>query len=279
MSLGFNQSLTDIEALSALGSIGEEIYIYNNTALQSLEGLNSIKTINGSLRITGQPFIVNLQGLNGLKFIGGNLSVWTNPGLRNFEGLNNLQCMQGHLNIWDNKSLRNISGLTNLTSTGGFIKIYRNAILSSLSGLDNIEPKQIHYLNISENDSLSFCEIESICDYFAEPFGTFIIAANKKGCNTYKEIQESCEGLYPDPPSFHGNYLIYPNPADSWFNVIVNEDYVLEKVRLFNLSGQKVLEIESPNAIWNAGFLSTGLYIIELTINGEQFKDKIVVKK
>ena len=77
-----------------------------------------------------------------------------------------------------------------ISSIGEDVYLYCNYNLKSLSGPDNISAGQIHYLNISENDSLSCCEIESICDFFADPSWTVVIHSNAEGCDSYMEIQQ-----------------------------------------------------------------------------------------
>ena len=167
--------------------------VIGNPLLTNLSGLDSLTHIGGNLTIWGDSQLTDLSGLESLSSIGGNLSIgdimigWGilcgNPVLTNLDGLNSLSTIYGKVTIRENDSLTNLNGLEGVTSVGG-LNIYDNLVLDDLTGLDNIAADSLSFLNISENPSLSTCDIQSICEYLVVPNGTIDIHDNAPGCNS-----------------------------------------------------------------------------------------------
>ena len=171
--------------------------------------------IEGYVRI-GAPGasskITNLNGLSVLSSIGGSLDVGDgfirfNPALTSLTGLDNVTSIGGDLQIWANHALTSLIGLNNVTSIGNDLIIQSNNALTTLSGLDNIDAASIEGLYISENDSLSTCEVQSVCDYLASPNGTVAIYNNANGCNNPPEVANACGITLPCLP--FGNYYLF----------------------------------------------------------------------
>ena len=225
-----NASLTSLTELNNLISIGGNLSIgylewtnyFQGNVLKNLSGLENLTSIGGNLQIDKNDSLVNLTGLENLTSIGGDLiiggsSIWDgNPSLTNLAGLNNLASIGDSLSIENNDALADLSGLESLESIGGYLYILDNATLSSLVGLDNIEAGSITDLYIENNNSLSTCEVQSVCDYLAAPNGTIEIHDNAPGCNSPEEVEEACESqcLYDgiiftsqeQIDNFHSNY-------------------------------------------------------------------------
>ncbi len=91
--------------------------------------------------------------------------VWIISGddITNLNGLNVVTSIEGNLNIWFT-TLTNLTDLDNMTTIGGSLKIIGNDFLTSLSGLDNVTSIG-GGLTIKSNNTLSTCEVQSICDY------------------------------------------------------------------------------------------------------------------
>ncbi len=106
-------SITNLNGLAQLTSIGRGLHIWRNAALTSLSGLDNLTSI------------------------GGGLAIDRNDGLTSLSGLDNLTSIE-RLYIHDNAALTSLSGLENLTSIGVELWIYGNNALTSLSGLDNL---------------------------------------------------------------------------------------------------------------------------------------------
>ncbi|MBK7174260.1 MAG: hypothetical protein IPH84_13730 [Bacteroidales bacterium] len=182
-------SIVNLNGLFPLTSIVGNFHI-GQTYLSNMIGLDNLTFIGGNFIIgpywyDGNPELTILSGLEGLTSIGGALDIRNNNSLTCLTGIDNLTSIQGGLSISENYSLTSLSALNNLTSTGGEIKISGNSILSSLSGLDNIDAGSIYHLELTYNDSLTTCNIESVCNYLANPNGTIIIASNSSGCNNH----------------------------------------------------------------------------------------------
>jgi len=194
---GGNPSLTDLTALSALTSIGEDLVIIDNNALTDLVGFENLSTLggdlwigwNGLVSLTGlggltsipgninigygcelgsgylaNPYLETLSGLDNLTYIGGSLTIECCNVLGSLTGLDNLTSIGGGLYIGCN-ALNNLEGLDNLISIGGFLTMENNDVLTSLTGLDNLEAGSITDLTIKSNNSLSECDVNSICEY------------------------------------------------------------------------------------------------------------------
>src|SRR5690606_24969062 len=108
-------NITDLTPLSNLTSVGEYLYIYNNSSL------------------------TNLDGLSNLTSVGGFLSIHNNLSLTNLNGLSNLTSVGGYLRISSNSNLTNLNGLSNLTSVGGFLSICYNLNLTNNHGLKHFK--------------------------------------------------------------------------------------------------------------------------------------------
>jgi len=113
-----------------------------------------------------------------------------------------------------NSALTSLTGLENLTAIGGSLEISRNDALSSLTGLGNIDAGSIENLKIRSNDFLSACEVQSVCDYLANPGGTIEIHDNAFGCNSQIEVEEACDGVSVEKLSLVNKFLISPNPIE-----------------------------------------------------------------
>src|SRR5690606_9350997 len=86
-----NTSLVNLNDLSSLTSVGEDLLINFNSELLNLNGLNNLTTIGGYLDINNNSVLENLNGLSGLTTIeGGKFYIEANAQLTNIVGLHNL---------------------------------------------------------------------------------------------------------------------------------------------------------------------------------------------
>ena len=142
-------------------------------AIRNLNGLSVLTSIGGRLQIRqdhpGNTGLSSLTGLENLTTVGGELEIWDNPHLKNLTGLDNLNAIDGNLSVHGNNGMTNLTGLDSLTSIGEMLMISGNDALKSLTGLGNIDT--IQDLLITDNASLSSCEIQWLCDYLANPGG------------------------------------------------------------------------------------------------------------
>jgi hypothetical protein len=292
LSIDHNDSLNNLTGLEGLPSIWGYLSIDGNAALTSLTGLEGLQYIGGGLCIGcyngwgfkyGNPLLSNLTGLNNVITIGGDLFISYNESLTSLSGLEGLTSIGGGLTIAEDISLPNLSGLDNLTSIGGGLWIEGgdngNPALTSLSGLDNIAEGSINDLIIIGNYSLSTCDVQSICDYLANPNGTVEIYDNATGCNSPEEVDSACvylsNGEVNLPPAFY----IYPNPASTTITISTpttpNKNTSLT---ICNISGQQLIsrQITEQQTIVDVSWLPQGVYIVKVTDESEVQVGKII---
>src|SRR5690606_1193747 len=175
LSIGENNSLYDIDALSSINQVRileiysslfsninvfqsltsvEGIGIFDNEILQNLDGLSGLTTIEYWAYISGNPIITNLDGLSNLEYVGDELGIYYHDSLENIDGLSNLEYVGGNLTISGNQVLQNIDGLINLTSIGYGLEFYGNELLENLNGLSGLENFE-GFIDITGNPNLT----------------------------------------------------------------------------------------------------------------------------
>ena len=174
------------------------------TNISSLENLTSV---GGDIQIGANGSLPSLLGLENLDSVAGSLYIFSNDSLTDLSGLECLNSISGELIISNNQVLTSLTGLENLTSIASDLTINGNNALTILSGINNINPSTIENLIIANNNSLSTCGAQSICDYLANPNGTVNIYNNAEGCNNPPEIASGCGYTLDCLP--YGNYYFY----------------------------------------------------------------------
>ena len=185
-------SITDLIGLSKLTSIRGNLEIEGNEALSSLTGLNNMSYIGGSLSILMNSSLNHLTGLDNLTSVGENLSIIENENLIDLTGLNNLTYIGGDLLLEDNITLKSLLGLKSVNSIRGGLQVINNDALTNLTGLDNIDVTDIDSISIYNNNILTYCEIQNMCNYLGFSEGTVDIYNNAFGCNNPEEIANAC---------------------------------------------------------------------------------------
>jgi len=282
----WNFILPDLTGLGGLISVGANVSIGNNVSLKHLNGLYNLSTIMGGLSISSLDSLVNLSGLNSLYSIGDDLWIYGNHLLSDFEGIDDLHSIGGGMTISGNFVLESISNLSNLTSIGGHLHITHNYFLSTLVGLDNINENSINELVIIFNDQLTTCEVESICNYLANPNGTFEIHDNATGCFNHIQVIEACEATFIDEKIDDLAFTISPNPCSGSVKIqftIYDDDIAI--FELFDISGvmiKRIMNEPKKPGTYNMEFdmsdLPAGVYIIKLQTNNN-IKMKKIIKR
>jgi subtilisin family serine protease len=223
-----DESLTSLNGLNNLTFIGGNLRIEVSHELINFTGLEGLTYIGGNFEIRDDFVLSDLTGLDNLASIGGYLSIGPMPlggsgpptinpntTLTSLTGLNSLTSIGGDLNIYGNDALTNLVALENLTSIGGDLEIGNslyddlisgNSSLTSLMGMENIDAGSINNITIVDNNSLTTCGVQSICDYLASPNGSVNIYGNATGCNNPAEIANSCGFILDCLP--YGNYYV-----------------------------------------------------------------------
>ena len=198
--------------------------------------------------------------------------------ITNLNGLNVLTSIGGYLSIWNNAALTSLTGLDNLTSVGGNLYIEDNDALTSLTGLDNIDANTISELRIIDNSSLSTCEVQSVCDYLANPSGTIEINNNATGCNTQAEVEAACEAIGLPDIIFESELSIYPNPATERLTISSKDGLKIAEIVIYNQIGQKVLHHKPVTQPIDVSMLQPGRYIIEVNSQDLKIREKLIIR-
>ncbi|MEE4260793.1 MAG: T9SS type A sorting domain-containing protein [Bacteroidales bacterium] len=277
--------ITNLNGLSGVTSLSGSLvfgdWIFGgNPSLSNLEGLEGLNSIGNDLRIN-KSSLLDLTGLNNLGSIGGNLSVEDNSVLANLSGLEDLDSIGGGFYIKDNDSLTSLAGLENLVSIGERLYIASNNALTSLAGLGKVA-----YiggtLSIRYNETLSTCDIQSICNYLDAPNGDIFINDNALGCNSTEEVLDSCL-LSVAEHGLRFEFKIHPNPLTTSTTI----EYELkepEKVtlKIYDYLGKQVYQTQviqpqgKQQLIWNAEGYAGGIYYYRLQVGDALANGKMV---
>ena len=302
IAIANNDAILDLSGLSGISEGQSVIYIDRNSSLESLSGLESLTSVgtlkiiqNEKLRniaalgnlnqiielwVEGPNEIEDLHGLEGVTVIEDKLTIKNNDNLLTLNGLNNLARIEGiygggMISLIDNDSIISISTLNNLTHVH-VVEISNNPLLPSISGLNNLLPESMFYLKLSDNHQLSFCEIESVCDYLHIPGSSYDISGNDTNCADEHQIILACE----DHSIVELNediITIFPNPTSTEFT-ISGIDGVIDDVSIYNKLGQRVIHEMKPDNTIDVSWLPQGLYIVEVTWNEYRVRQKLIVQ-
>jgi len=297
--------ITNLNGLSVLTSLGGWLYIcnYNNDFLANLTGLDNLTSIEGGLYIEGYNVLTSLTGLEGLTSIGQEFAIFYNASLASLTGLENLTSIGAGLyiegnaaltsltgleglnsigedfHIGDNTSLTSLTGLGNLTSISGWFGIEGNAALTSLTGLDSIDAGSITNLYICYNESLSTCEVQSVCDYLANPNGTIEIHDNATACNGQAEVETACENASVDELNLSNRLFIYPNPSSTQITIeTTTTPRKNTSLTISSTNGQQLITqpITEPQTEIDISHLPVGIYIVKVWNDKDVIVRKII---
>jgi hypothetical protein len=297
-----SNNITGLDSLYEIDTIKGSLSICGNGNLSSLAGLQNLKVINGSFYLggfecDGNGKLSNLEGLNNLNLVGENLYIMYNYGLFTLSGLDSLSEVSSGITLRNNASLKTLHGFEHLSSAGSldiyhnisllnldslqslidlaYIFIGNNPALFSINGIANINADGLNSLNISNNESLSGCNISSICDYLDIPGANVEIYDNAAGCNSREEVEDACHvGVSVSLVDSRESLVFsYPNPAYDrvTFDILLQSTSVV-RFSVFNSLGQLVEVIiddllqEGHHLIkWSTENLSDGIYFYRLT--------------
>jgi len=225
--------------------------------------------IEGDVTIAGSD-ITNLNGLSVLTSIGGTLSIYVGY-VSSLTGLENMTSVGDGL-IIGSTSLTNLAGLENLTSVNS-LWFSDNQSLSSLSGIDNLTFSG-NLIWIYDNDSLSDCAVQSICNYLAGS-GNSKIENNATGCNSREEVEVAC-GVGLEENNLSENHLkIYPNPASTSMTI---ENSGIGQLSIMNLRGQELQQqrITDLKTQIDISSLPSAIYFVRFTNDGTVHVGKFI---
>jgi len=243
-----------------------EYAVISGDNITNLNGLSQITSVDGDLWILGNPLLPNLSGLDNLSSVTGELQISGNPALTDLSGLEGLISITENLIIgyWypgGNTVLSSLEGLNNLWVVGGEIEIEQNPALTSLAGLDNIMPGSIDGITISDNATLSTCDVQSICAYLSQPNSSVWITNNAPGCNSPEEVEEACL-ISVEETAVENQITLFPNPADKTISILTNGGPEIKEVSISNHLGQVVLQGKPVHNQLDVSTLQPGIYFI-----------------
>lgn len=274
-----NYALTDLRGLENLDTIDENLVIAHNDILTSLNGLDNLAHIGVGLDITYNHSLDSLNGFGSLTTIGGTLYILDNSSLKNIFGFANLVTIGDSYAISGNDSLLNLSGFNNLSSIGGDFWIHLNVALNSLSGLESYftiggDVRIFHNYN-----SLSECDIESICEYLIAPNGTIQIQGNASGCNTQDEVEDACGITTLDEMSNLQYLIIYPNPSHTTITIeLPTQPSKNTSLTISNTNGHQLITqaITKPQTEIDISHHPAGIYIVKVWNDKEVMVRKVI---
>jgi len=260
--------LSGVSGMYAQSCLPEGITFTTQSQIDSFQILYPNCTeIEGYVHIPYPNSVSSLQGLNAITAIGGELLISDCEELPTLSGLNNLQSIGGGLSLISNNNLLNLHALQNLRAISGGLTISWNYRIKSLSGIDSLNTETIATLHMIYNDSLSWCAVESICQYLESPNASVSIQ-NAIGCDSLEVVKELCShNSIPEQQSV-SQLSAYPNP----FTTSTTIEFELNgkskiQISIYNTMGEVVYQTEerlmlpgSHILTWSPGHLPTGLY-------------------
>ena len=249
------------------------------STISNLNGLNVITSIGGALWIDNNNALTSFIGLNALTSIGNSIYILNNPALTSLTGINSLSFIWGTLGITGNPLLANLTALSSLTTSKlGFLSITSNDSLKSLTGLDNIDSDSIQYLYIYGNHSLTTCQVKSICAYLANPYGVIDISNNTTGCDSQQEVEAACAAISLKNITNDNAFTIYPNPATDKLTVVITRAAEEPNLNISNIEGQQLItrQITQPKTQLDINSLPSGVYFVRLTSDKSVLTGKFI---
>lgn len=239
------------------------VQVIGGSDISNLYGFNSITSFEDKLWIILNPELTNLSGLDNLNSVGNFLFISQNYNLVSLTGLENLDSVGNDLHFSMNSSLTDITALSSLKSIGNSLSFVFNEELTDLAGLENIDPASIQELIIRNNNSLSNCAAQSICNYLSDPNGFVGVHDNAPGCNSPEEVIDDCTVDIHETAKTP-QISIYPNPANECIIIDTEELKNNLNVDIYNLVGQIKLRMRLKSDKVDISALPNGVYILEL---------------
>ncbi|RLD53162.1 MAG: hypothetical protein DRJ05_16810, partial [Bacteroidetes bacterium] len=276
--VSYNQNLVNFSGLVSLTTIDYSFNVSFNDALIDFNGLYNLISIGNLFTIDSNPALEDMTGLNQLENVGGSLTFFNNTSLANMSGLESLTSVGSNLYIEDNPLLASVTALSGITEIGNMLYISNNDAIASLSGLDSIQPNSITDLTITNNETLSTCHVQSICDYLISPNGTILIENNAPGCNTQTEVYDACWVKVNEASAIENKIQIFPNPAKNTITILNPSKVEIKEVIIYSPSGSVILQKKSAVNTIDISKLQPGLYFVEVKTEMGNVRRKLIVE-
>ena len=269
--------ISNLDGLINLTAISENLLVRSNTILTNLSGLDNLSTTGGFLWIDLNPGLTDITALGNLTSVGEELYITVNESLESIIGLENLNTVGGALIIVDNAMLIDLSGLDNLNNIGTFLNIANNTVLESIAALENTDLSTINIMYLLGNPLLSYCNIQSVCNYLNNPDAVADIENNAEGCNSPEEVEAACTVGISDLNKT-SSISIYPNPTQNELFISSDNGIVIDKINIFNQIGQNVIHQNRYAGSIDVSSLMHGIYFVEVVVGNERVREKLVIR-
>lgn len=232
-----------LREVDTLGFFFGNQFSHPKNIMESMEGFNSLKKVN---KIFGFDYFgKKLNGFYNLEEIGEYCEI-SDSWLENLDEFSNLRKI--------GKSFGSINP-SNLI-------IERNPLLSEIGGLRNVvlTPNAFGKLSIRGNESLSTCNIQSVCDVIAVNKQQVLISNNGLGCESVPTVKQQCITSIDEVQGT--SIYVYPNPT----NGIITVEGILTnaKISILNINGILQHKIQIIDNQINLENLQNGLYFIKI---------------
>lgn len=195
---------------------------------------------------------INLNLFTGTITSGRNSRNVSSNTVNSLDGLESLLSIDGNLTI-SYTDILNLDGLQNLTHVGGDVIIENNSLLTNFCGL----------YALIENGGIGGSLI--INGNSINPTSDDIL--NNLGCESSLSIEDILIN--------QTNIIIYPNPAEEFFNI--KNDINVDLVEIFDLSGKLLFSHKNTLKISLKNYL-TGVYIIKIYTKNKLYIQKLIKK-
>lgn len=182
---------TDFAPLASIKTVGGDFNI-SHEKITTLSGLNNLESVGGTFNIHC-PSLTTLDDLISLKTLGG-LSINYSQ-VSNLNAFNKITTLPKGLYVYENKKLNSLAGLNNIKTINNRLSITNNDALTSINELSNTDFKDLTYLQILSNKSLSMCQELNICNYLASG-NESDIRGNAGGCIDFDKLVETCNSTW-----------------------------------------------------------------------------------
>lgn len=226
---------TDINTMSGLDSLVKitgNLIIKSNDSLQDPESFPMLESVGGHISILKNNSLQNNTEFSALGSIGESYILSQNENLIYFNGPPLIDSIYGSLIISNNTSLEEISGFENLSSCDTLI-IKKNEKFTTFNSLPFFVIQDS--LGIFQNDQLTICNHQTICDFILLKPERSFINNNDDQCFSLNEVTQSCISATQEN-TISNKVLIKPNPFNA--QVSIAENYTLKQV--LNMIGESV---------------------------------------
>ncbi len=264
-------ALSNLQGLTSLEYIGE-LVLRENIGLRSLKGLDAAH-IQHAIRLDGNFSLTRLFENNLLESFRGDLYIGVSalPDLSDLTAVDSLRSLQ----LVGNIRLKSLNGLENLVVLDSSLVLRDHPLLDDLTALDHPVSFGGRELIIAENDSLSACAEQAICDWLVGPDIEHVeIAGNRPGCESRAAIEQVCA----DQQLSELELKVWPNPFRNQLDLLVSTSYHEAAVRIWDAAGRLLLQDRfTRSRQLDLSVLSPGLYFMEIR-SAEQVLVRRIVK-